>query len=66
MAEDALNRSNVDTGTLLHLKGADPLAIKDQLRHTTIKTTENFYIGSDVEYQRSQIQRLSLNKEVPT
>jgi len=50
------------TGTLLHLKGADPLAIKDQLRHTTVQTTENFYIGSDVEYQRSQIERLSLNK----
>jgi integrase len=52
------------TGTLLHLKGADPLAIKEQLRHTAIQTTENFYIGSDVEYQRSQIQRLSLKKEV--
>jgi integrase len=52
------------TGTVLHLKGADPLAIKDQLRHTTMQTTENFYIGSDVEYQRSQIERLSLEKEV--
>jgi integrase len=52
------------TGTLLHLKGADPLAIKDQLRHTSIQTTEDFYIGSDIEYQRSQIQRLSLKKEV--
>jgi integrase len=54
------------TGTLLHLKGADPLAIKDQLRHTTIQTTESFYIGSDVEYQRSQIERLSLKKEEAT
>ncbi len=51
------------TGTLLHLKGADTLAIRDQLRHTTSQTTENFYIGSDVEYQRSQIERLSLKKE---
>jgi integrase len=51
------------TGTLLHLKGADPLAIKEQLRHTTMQTTESFYIGSDVEYQRSQIERLSLKKE---
>jgi site-specific recombinase XerD len=51
------------TGTHLHLKGADPLAIKDQLRHTTMQTTESFYIGSDIEYQRSQIQRLSLKKE---
>ncbi len=51
------------TGTLLHLKGADPLAIKDQLRHTTIQTTEDFYIGADMEYQRSQIERLSLKKE---
>jgi integrase len=48
------------TGTLLHLKGADPLAIKDQLRHTTVKTTEDFYIGSDVEYQRQQNEKLVL------
>ena len=48
------------TGTLLHLKGADPLAIKDQLRHTTFKTTESFYIGSDVEYQRQQNEKLVL------
>ena len=53
------------TATLLHLKGADTMAIKDQLRHATMQTTENFYIGSDVEYQRSQIQRLSLKKEIP-
>ena len=48
------------TGALLHLKSADPLAIKDQLRLTTIETTDNFYIGSDIESQRSQIQRLPL------
>jgi len=48
------------TGTLLHLKGADPLAIRDALRHTTVKTTESFYIGSDVEYQRQQNEKLAL------
>ena len=51
------------TGTLLHLKGADTLAIRDQLRHTTSQTTENFYIGSDIEYQRAQIERLTLKEE---
>lgn len=51
------------TATLLHLKGADALAIKDQLRHTSISTTESFYIGSDIEHQRQQIERLSLKKE---
>lgn len=51
------------TGTLLHLKGADPLAIKDQLRHTTIQTTENFYVNTDIEYQRAQVERLTLNQK---
>ena len=37
------------------------MAIKDQLRHATVKTTENFYIGSDIEYQREQIEKLVLN-----
>ena len=37
------------------------MAIKDQLRHTTVKTTEDFYIGSDIEYQREQIEKLVLN-----
>jgi integrase len=50
------------TGSLMNLKGAPPLAIKDQLRHTTMKTTEDFYIGSDIEYQREQSERLSLKK----
>jgi hypothetical protein len=47
------------TGSLMHLKGAPVLAIKDQLRHTRSRTTESFYIGSDMDYQRKQIERLS-------
>ena len=50
------------TASLMHLKGVPPLVIKDQLRHTTVKTTESFYIGSDIEYQRQQIEKLSLKK----
>ena len=50
-------------GTLLHLKGTDTLAIRDQLRHTTSQTTESFYIGSDIQYQRAQIERLSPKEE---
>jgi len=50
------------TGSLMSLKGAPPLAIKDQLRHTTLKTTEDFYIGTDIEYQREQSERLILEK----
>jgi integrase len=49
------------TASLLNRKGVRPMAIKDQLRHTTVKTTEDFYIGSDIEYQREQIEKLSLN-----
>ncbi len=51
------------TATLLHLKGADTMAIRDQLRHTSSQTTESFYIGSDIEYQREQIERLTLNQK---
>ena len=50
------------TGSLMHIKGVPSLAIKDQLRHGSVKTTENFYIGTDMEYQRSQVEKLSLNK----
>jgi integrase len=50
------------TATLMYRKGAPVLAIKDQLRHTTVKTTESFYIGSDIEYQRQQIEKLVLEK----
>jgi len=49
------------TASLLNRKGVRPIAIKDQLRHSTVKTTENFYIGSDIEYQREQIEKLILN-----
>jgi integrase len=50
------------TGSLMHLKGSPVLAIKDQLRHTTSRTTESFYIGSDLDYQREQIERLTNSK----
>jgi hypothetical protein len=46
------------TGSLMHLKGVPVLAIKDQLRHTTSRTTESFYIGSDLDYQRMQMEKL--------
>ena len=49
------------TATLMHLKGAEIKSIKDQLRHTSIKMTEGFYIGSDVNYQRKQNERLALD-----
>src|SRR5512139_1071149 len=47
------------TASQMHLKGVEVTAIKDQLRHSSSKTTENFYIGSDVSYQREQIEKLS-------
>jgi site-specific recombinase XerD len=47
------------TASQMHLKGVEVTAIKDQLRHSSSRTTENFYIGSDVSYQRSQIEKLS-------
>ena len=49
------------TASLMHWKGVPVLAIKDQLRHTCSKTTESFYIGLDVEYQREEIEKLILN-----
>jgi len=49
------------TASLMHLKGVPALSIKDQLRHTTVKTTADFYIGSNVEYQREQAEKLILN-----
>ena len=49
------------TASLMHLKGVPALSIKDQQRHTTVKTTEDFYIGSNVEYQREQAEKLILN-----
>jgi hypothetical protein len=49
------------TASIMNLKGVPPLSIRDQLRHTSVKTTEGFYIGSDIEYQRQQAEKLSLN-----
>jgi integrase len=48
------------TASLMHRKGVPALVIKDQLRHTNIKTTIDFYIGADDDYQREQIEKLSL------
>ena len=45
----------------MYRKGVPALAIKDQLRHTNIKTTIDFYIGSDVDYQRKIIEKLILS-----
>ncbi len=35
--------------------------ILHQLRHSSIKTTVDFYIGSDISYQREQIEKLIFN-----
>ncbi len=48
------------TASTMNLKGSDPMAIKDQLRHTNFKTTQDYYIGSDIEYQRKQIDKITL------
>ena len=48
------------TASIMNIKGSDPMAIKDQLRHTDFKTTQNFYIGTDVKYQREQLQKITL------
>ena len=45
----------------MYRKGVPALAIKDQLRHTNIKTTVDFYIGADLKFQREQVEKLSLN-----
>ncbi|MDO9349841.1 MAG: hypothetical protein Q7U55_01220, partial [Deltaproteobacteria bacterium] len=49
------------TASLMHRKGVPALVIKDQLRHTNVKTTVDFYIGADVDYQREMIEKLILN-----
>ena len=49
------------TASLMHRKGVPALAIKEQLRHTNIKTTVEFYIGADLAYQREQLEKLTLN-----
>lgn len=46
------------TGSLMNLKGANPVSIQNQLRHEDFKTTRDFYIGSDTEFQRVQAQKL--------
>lgn len=52
------------TGTLMYLKGAPVKAIADQLRHDDQKTTNDFYIGPDPDYQRSQNELLTLQDQV--
>ncbi|MGD1154029.1 MAG: site-specific integrase [Syntrophales bacterium] len=49
------------TASLMHRKGVPTLVIKDQLRHTNVKTTIDFYIGSDTDYQREMIEKLVIN-----
>jgi integrase len=49
------------TASLMHRKGVPALVIKDQLRHTNVKTTVDLYIGSDVDYQTEMIEKLILN-----
>jgi integrase len=49
------------TASLMHRKGVPTLAIKEQLRHSNIRTTVDFYIGSDISYQREQIEKLTFN-----
>jgi len=48
------------TGTLMYLKGAQVKAIADQLRHDDEKTTRDFYIGPDPDFQRSQNELLTI------
>ena len=49
------------TASIMNLKGSPPMAIKDHPRHTTVKTTESFYIGADIEYQRKQNEKLIID-----
>ena len=51
------------TGTQLYLKGVSPIAIKDQLRHSDIRVTTGYYVGCDSEYQKAQIEKLTLASE---
>ena len=36
-------------------------SVKDQLRHSNIKTAVDFYIVSDIGYQREMIEKLVIN-----
>jgi integrase len=47
------------TGTHLHLKGASPVDIKDQLRHSDIRVTVNYYIGTDSDHQKKIAEMLT-------
>jgi integrase len=47
------------TGTHLHKKGASPIAIKDQLRHSDIRVTVNYYVGTDSDYQKKIVETLT-------
>ena len=47
------------TGTQLHLKGSSPITIKDQLRHSNIQVTTDFYVGCDPDFQKAQIGKLA-------
>ena len=49
------------TASLMQRKGVPALAIKDQLRHSNIRTTVDFYIGADIGYQREQLEKLIFN-----
>ena len=46
------------TGTLMHKKGVPVDDIATQLRHSSTRTTNNFYIGADHDYQRQMAERL--------
>ena len=41
------------------MRGVPAIAIKDQLRHSDIRVTTDYYIGSDSEFQKAQIEKLS-------
>lgn len=47
------------TGTQLHLKGASPITIKDQLRHSNIQVTTGFYVGFNPDFQKVEIEKLA-------
>ena len=52
------------TGSIMHKRGVPLLSIKDHLRHTESRTTEQFYIGQDDDHQREQSEKLVF-KELP-
>jgi integrase len=50
------------SASLLRELGVDPISIKRHLRHKDLRTTEAFYFSHDVDYQREQVERLSLKE----